>query len=596
MIARLRHFLQDWINSLNQYPGAYLIALYTALIWILFIYYEPLDSKLWEILTTCGIVFPLMITGTLVAQIHWDDNKRKRISQIIAFVVGIWFYLYLHSLDIFNETASVDSDAIFVVLSYIIAWFSTLWGIVRSTNTKTILTRWWIKECLLNVLIAIVSSLILRWGISASIGSVDYLFDINIYYKRYQYIGVVSFCLIGVSILLTNLSTTKKVDNYPSIFRFFGLYIFLPLAVIYACILLSYGTKILFTQMWPKWLISWMVIGYTIRCTIVYFLTYPLENQSWIKKIHTWYFFSILVFLPLLIGAIYQRIAQYGITEERYLIVMIAAWIAIVGIWSLIWNKKAFHLMIGWLLILALSSAYTPRSASSVSLMNQKSRLEQLLTQHNLFDGENITKQTIATSSLTGQDYTDMNQIGMIWSYISQSHGTDELAYLYEWTTGFDSIKNNDRRNIYQSFLESLWYTGTFDQRSNPEDKLSDEIFFNIYYNKDNTSWPIDIQNYNSLIHITSDQKNPQTVWSYTISLEGKEKEKITISQEGKENIYLNLYDYKDELYQLSLKANTTPSIVFDGGLLLVDNLNGTIYKKNNTTSIGYYSLMVFLK
>jgi hypothetical protein len=46
--------------------------------------------------------------------------------------------------------------------------------------------------------------------------------------------------------------------------------------------------------------------------------------------------------------------------------------------------------------------------------MNQKSRLEQLLTQHNLFDGENITKQTIATSSLTGQDYTDMNQIGMI--------------------------------------------------------------------------------------------------------------------------------------------------------------------------------------
>ena len=252
--------------------------------------------------------------------------------------------------------------------------------------------------------------------------------------------------------------------------------------------------------------------------------------------------------------------------------------------------------MIGWLLILAFSSAYTPRSASSVSLMNQKSRLEQLLTQHNLFDGENITKQTISTSSLTGQDYTDINQIGMIWSYISQSHGTDELAYLYEWTTGFDSIKNNDRRNIYQPFLESLGYTGTFDQRSDPEDKLSDEIFFNIYYNKGNTFWPIDIQNYNSLLYITSDQKNPQTVWSYIISLEGKEKEKITISKEGKENIYINLYDYKDELYQLSLKTNTTPSIWFDGWFIIVDNLNGTIYKKNNTTSIGYYSLMVFVK
>jgi len=46
--------------------------------------------------------------------------------------------------------------------------------------------------------------------------------------------------------------------------------------------------------------------------------------------------------------------------------------------------------------------------------MNQKFRLEQLLIQHNLFDGETITKQNISTSSLTGQDYNDMNQIGMI--------------------------------------------------------------------------------------------------------------------------------------------------------------------------------------
>lgn len=252
--------------------------------------------------------------------------------------------------------------------------------------------------------------------------------------------------------------------------------------------------------------------------------------------------------------------------------------------------------MIGWLLILAFSSAYTPRSASSVSLMNQKSRLEQLLQQHNLFNGEILTKQSISTSGLTGQDYKDMNQIGMIWSYISQSHGTEELEYLYKGTTGFDTIKDNYRRNIYIPFLESLWYTGTFDQRSNPEDELSDEIYFNIYYNKGNNFWPIDIQNYNSLLYVTSDQKNPLTVGSYTVNQDGKEKEKITISQQGKENIYINLYDYKDELYQLSLKTNTTPSISFDGWLIIVDNLNGTIYKKNNTTSIGYYSLMVFVK
>ena len=112
--------------------------------------------------------------------------------------------------------------------------------------------------------------------------------------------------------------------------------------------------------------------------------------------------------------------------------------------------------MIGGLLILAISSAYTPRSASRIALISQQSRLEQLLIQHHLFDGKNLTLQTIDTASLTGQDYTDMRQIGIIGNYLAQSHGKDTLAYLYQGTTGFENIKNNDNRDIYQAFLESL--------------------------------------------------------------------------------------------------------------------------------------------
>jgi len=596
MIARLRHFLQDWINSLNQYPGAYLIALYAALIWILFIYYEPLDTQLWEILTTCGIVFPLMITGTLIAQINWDNNKRKRISQIIAFVVWIWFYLYLHSLDIFNETASVDRDAIFIVLSYVIAWFSILWGIVRSTNTKTILTRWWIKECLLNMLIAIVSSLILRWWISASIGSVDYLFDINIYYKRYQYIGVVSFCLIGVSILLTNLSTTKKVDNYPTIFRFFGLYIFLPLAVIYACILLSYGAKILFTQTWPKWLISWMVMGYTIRCTIVYFLTYPLENQSWIKKIHTWYFVSILVFLPLLIGAIYQRINQYGITEQRYLIVMIAVWIATVGIWSLIWSKKSFRLMIGWLLILAFSSAYTPRSASSVSFLNQTTRLENTLTKLNMRDWEKITPHFIDANNFTGDSMTWIllkNSSATI-AYLASTHGISALEKYYSGS-GFEGIRNANTWNIEKYFLKSWGISGDIISDGSYNNTITDIDYFGIYPNKDNNFITISLDWYKNMILITSWQYGIQWSGAITTEISWDNRDIITIIHNNKKSV-VRLSDYYNQWYVLSKQQALFPSIDFDGGKIIVSSLNGSKNTTTNIYNIEYYDLMIFMK
>ena len=87
----------------------------------------------------------------------------------------------------------------------------------------------------------------MRGGISASLGSIDYLFDISIAYKRYMYVGIVSFLIIGVSIFLTRLHKTYAKFVYENILRFFGLYIFFPLAIIYALILLAYGLKIVTT-------------------------------------------------------------------------------------------------------------------------------------------------------------------------------------------------------------------------------------------------------------------------------------------------------------------------------------------------------------
>lgn len=133
----------------------------------------------------------------------------------------------------------------------------------------------------------------------------------DIDYKRYLYVGVVSFLIIGVSIFLTNLHRTKYEESYHSFFRFFGLYIFFPLAIVYACILLVYGGKIVITQTRPKGLISMMVIGYTIWGLIAYLLTYPVQPTSAVTKIRSIYFLSILLFVLLLFGAIGIRISQY---------------------------------------------------------------------------------------------------------------------------------------------------------------------------------------------------------------------------------------------------------------------------------------------
>lgn len=573
MLTRLHHFLQDRFTSFGQYLGAYIIALYTAIIRILYIYYEPASSALSEILLSCGFVFPLMVTISLISQIIWKKNYWNMVWYVIVWLIGIWFYSYILHLGVFNDDYSgMEQHRIFVVLSYIIARWSLLWWIAYSTYKTSLQTRWWLKELLINILIAIVSSLILRWWLSASIGSVDYLFDVDIYYKRYQYIGVISFCIVGVSIVLTNLATTKKVDDYTKILRFFGLYIFLPLAIVYAVILMSYGAKILITQTWPKWLISWMVIWYTIRCTIVYFLTYPLQNLTWIKNIHTWYFVSILVFLPLLIWAIRQRISQYGITEDRYLIVMIALWIAVVGLWSLIWRSKSWLLMIGWLLILAISSVYTPWSATSISLASQTYRLEQLLGEVNLRDWLKPTPHTINSNDFTSENiiWYNIGQAADIISYIARNHWINLLEKFYVGTW-FNDISKNNTRGIEKIFLKNLWVTGyIIDQNAWISYTNNDEeIPFNIYYNKDIKSSQIALDWYTKVQFI-----NSQSWTGYKI----------------------DLTSYGEQLYQLSINDNEVPLIRTDKSLIIVENLNGMKYKKTNTYRIDYYSLIIFTK
>lgn len=572
MISRLRHFLQDRFVSLWQYLGAYIVATYTAIVRILYIYYEPASSALSEILLSCGFAFPLMVTSSLISQIVWKKNYWNMIWYVIVWLMGIWFYSYIHYLGVFNDDYSgMEQHRIFVVLSYIIARWSLLWWIAYSTYKTSLQTRWWLKELLINMLIAIVSSLILRWGLSASIGSVDYLFDIDIYYKRYQYIGVISFCVVGVSILLTNLTTISKLNDYPKIFRFFGLYIFLPLATIYAVILMSYGAKIVITQTWPKWLISWMVIWYTIRCTIVYFLTYPLQNLTWIKKIHTWYFVSILVFLPLLIWAIRQRIAQYGITESRYLIMMIVLWIALVGIWWLIWRSKSWLLMIGWLLILAISSVYTPWSATSISLANQTHRLEQLLGELNLRDWLKPTPQTINSDDFTSGNtiWYNIEQSTEIISYIARNHWINALEKFYIGT-GFEQLDQANTWSIGKIILQNLWVTGyIIDQNASSYNPNDNEIPFYLNYNRDTQSSQIPIDEYTKVQFV-----NSQSSTGYKIDLRS----------------------YGDQLYRMSNDGDQLPMIKTDNTLIIVENLNGIKHTKTNTYSIDYYSLIVFTK
>ena len=608
MITRLQHFFHDWSESCKTYYLSYLVALFATVLWIIVISfdysYEMELGIFYELLATCAIAFPLFLLWPLYNQTrNKPDYKIVIITSLIGTVLSLLFAWYVAHYNVFGpDQTDIQSHIIVVLLSYLIAWGSILATVAYAHPRDNLTTRWRWKELFVHIVIAWLGSAILRGGIAASLGSIDYLFEVDIDDKWYAYVGVISFLIIGVSIFLTNLHRTKYEESYHSFFRFFGLYIFFPLAIIYACILLVYGGKIVITQTRPKGLISMMVIGYTIWGLIAYLLTYPLQESLLVNKMRSTYFISILVFVLLLFGAIGIRISQYGITESRYLIVMIGLWIITVGITSLIRPKKTFSTMIFTLLWLAISSAYLPRGAGPISLSSQKNRLESLLEKNGFWDGNKLIVQEKNVENMSETEQKELSQASDIVDYLTRWFWSESLSYLYtNSATWFQELLNEENRwNNGDMFVRKLWITGElpwiYDWDVLGEPRWE---YFSFYSEVQHTI--INITDYRYMIDIdggkeqssenslSNDNQNIQFSFSWST------RQFITVTDKGQDILELNINDFAQELYERSLKQDTKPyTIQRENYTLIIKNASGQ--KKSDGIIIDYISFTLLIK
>ncbi len=108
-------------------------------------------------------------------------------------------------------------------------------------------------------------------------------------------------------------------------------FIFVPFTILYFIILYTYSLKVLsiFSD-WPKGIVANMVMGFSLLAYFTYILSKSLENSSFVKifrKILPW---AIFLQIFMLFYAIFLRINQYGLTTNRYIVVI--AGVALFGI------------------------------------------------------------------------------------------------------------------------------------------------------------------------------------------------------------------------------------------------------------------------
>ena len=332
------------------------------------------------------IAIPFSATIELIREKYFENKNRKFFRAINFF--GIILFIFVSKMffknyfagEIINITATI---LIFYVLFYLIPI------VYRNENREK-----YLQSVVGNQIITIGFALVLFLGFSAIIGTVDVLL-VNLSHTLYIHAFVFSSAVFGVIFFVSRLKgKDESLENYslPKIVEVLICYILIPLILIYTTILYLYFAKIIFTLKMPKGVVSHLVLWYTAFSLFIIIMVTPITFKNKFAKFYKKFFPMISVPLILLaLFSINERIFQYGITENRYLVVILVIWLLFNMILYIVKND------VKWVLIsyifAILIAVFSPFNLVTVSINSQNKRLERLLIKNGIIQNGKITNK-----------------------------------------------------------------------------------------------------------------------------------------------------------------------------------------------------------
>jgi hypothetical protein len=264
------------------------------------------------------------------------------------------------------------------------------------------------KNLFVNFFLTVVFTGVLTGGVELAIVAVDNLFDFHFHHRVYTDTFFV-LAILGSSFifLLFNdkgLNNLEKDGTYPVVLKFFTQFILIPLLLIYAAILYFYSAKILINWQLPRGWVSYLILAYSTVGILALLLVHPLKEEnakSWIRIFSKAFYYTIAPLIILLFTAIFTRILEYGYTEPRYFVLMLALWLLSIVIYF-IFNRKATIKFIPVSLFLFGSFAliFPYFNAFSVAQRSQKTELMNILNKNQLISGNKINFNKKVTDTI----------------------------------------------------------------------------------------------------------------------------------------------------------------------------------------------------
>ena len=395
---RLKTFWAAFLPHLREtplrFPLAFACALAFTLIMILGIHdFSPLDEEvLARILWFCLIAFFLF----LAAQLLGESRGWPRLHTILLSLAAGGFLAW--------RVATADIDSfwssglnLFLAPACVLAVMAAPFTQARDADEAL----WHFNRLAwFGCSFGLLAGLVLGGGVSGAFWALDALFDAHIPGELYGDVWALALALLAPWLALAGIprsfaapETSAEAPLIPRPLAFLSSYILIPLAIGYFAILYAFMVKIAVLWDLPKGEVAVLIMGYAAFGVAAHLIAYPLRTTGpWhARTFHRWFHPALIVPAGLLALAIGVRVAAYGVTEDRYLVMVFTAWLMLLAPFMTLRPKTGLKAAPLSLAVLLALGSFGPWGAEDVSARSQMARLADLLTRTGILHDGRIT-------------------------------------------------------------------------------------------------------------------------------------------------------------------------------------------------------------
>jgi hypothetical protein len=434
--------LQSLQNTVKRFPFVVFSVLGLASL-----FYLRLNESEVELKPAMWIFFSLSIFLQLAITLWTEqiENKLIRVAvNLTGILVMVVYVMFIpEKLLPYQEPQHFIIGLMFALLCFVVSFFK---------NNQD--DEFWVfsKKTIIQIVVSYAFAGILLGGLALAVYSLEMLFSIKIDGDVYENLSITCMLIFGPVYLLANVP--EKEEKYSTDFDFnkilkiFGLYILLPVLMLYTLILYVYLIQIVvkweLPDGWVSTLVSVLALG-GFLCLMIVSPLIKTEGNKVVKFLSRYFPLLLLPLLILMTIGIIRRVDDYGYTINRLYVLILNIWFYGIVIYLLLTRSRHLKWIVISLVLTGLVFSIGPVGVYQINRSMMMNELETLLQDAKLLKDKKIQLTENYKSPLTDEQNA---RIYDLITYLKRNYSAQIFQVFYA-----EGLKDEELGKLQSKFF-----------------------------------------------------------------------------------------------------------------------------------------------